>query len=150
MKTEHDYRQLAAQLRRYAEIHEKSMSGRAIEDEENLERDAADVIEELLESRNHPEIVRVETPLGALIARDSCGDPDYPGIYIALRRPNADHDMILALVEFTAIEGDLPNGEGHIITRVYGDDGDEYTDRVVHKGIEEFFRTEEVPENEVE
>ena len=105
---------------------------------------AAVAIEELLEAvEKQSSVVRVETPLGDLTAKSSGWGPDYPGIHIDLRRSDADQDMMLALVEFTKTEGDLPDGEGHIITRVYGDDGDEYTHRIVHTGIEEYFKMEE-------
>jgi hypothetical protein len=88
--------------------------------------------------------VRVETPLGAIIARVS-NDPENPGIWIDLRRPDADCDLQLALVEFTADEGDLPEKEGHIITRVWSDGNQQsYTERIIHKGIEDYFRMEDV------
>ena len=40
---------------------------------------------------------RVETPLGALIAKESC-DGEHPGIYIDLRRPDVGDDAPLVLV----------------------------------------------------
>lgn len=86
--------------------------------------------------------LRVETPLGAIIAR-SATDPNHPGIYIDLRRGVDDPDMPLALVEFAADEADLPEA---LITRVWGDAMQEdYTTRVDHQNIEQYFTTEEVP-----
>lgn len=90
-----------------------------------------------------PSSLRVETPLGTIIARINT-DPDYPGIWLDLRRPDVDDDMPLALVEFCQDEGDLPDGKPNIITRVWADGGkDEYTNRIVHRGIEEYFKIEE-------
>lgn len=89
--------------------------------------------------------LRTETPLGAIIARATT-DPDHPGIYIDLRRTDATDDMPLALVEFSADDADYPAGEPHIISRIWGDSQDEsYTQRVVHRNVEEYFATEEVP-----
>lgn len=143
MVTMEDYKYLAARLRHYARQHEIMRCGEGNDSEEDLERQAADAIEELIEmAEKQANIIRVETPLGALIARPSYGEPDYPGIYVDIRRRDADQDLALALVEFTATEGDLP-AAGHIITRVYGDAmADEYTDRVVHDKIEDYFNVE--------
>lgn len=141
--TMEDYKYLAARLRHYAAMHEKMRRVNGIDGEEGLEQQAAYAIEELIEkAEKQANIIRVETPLGALIARPSYGEPDYPGIYIDIRREDVDQDLLLALVEFTATEGDLPD-DGHIITRVYRDSlDDEYTDRVVHEKIEDFFKIE--------
>ena len=138
------YRKIIQRLRQYANQHERPPYGRAIEGEEDLERQAADAIEQLLaEIERLTSNNRVETPLGALIARPVGVGGEYPGIWIDLRRPDADHDLGLALVEYTGSEADLED-YGHIITRVWGDDGDEYTDRIVHTHIEEYFKTEEI------
>ena len=147
--TMEDYTHLAERLRRYSTMHEAMRSAGEIDSEEDLERQAAEAIEELIENaEKRANIIRVETPLGTLIARPSYGEPDYPGIYIDIRRTDADQDLLLALVEFTATEADLP-GIGHIVSRVYGDSlADEYTDRVVHEGIEDYFRMEEVEPKE--
>ena len=92
--------------------------------------------------------VRVETPLGAIIPRAS-NDPENPGIWIDLRRSDADCDLQLALVEFTADDGDLPEKEGHIITRVWSDGNQQsYTERIIHKGIEDYFCMEAVETKE--
>ncbi len=86
--------------------------------------------------------LRAETPLGAIIAR-SATDPNHPGIYIDLRRGVDDPDMPLVLVEFAADEADLPET---LITRVWGDATQEdYTTRVDHQNVEQYFTTEEVP-----
>lgn len=152
METE-DYRHLAAELRRYAKrCGERPREGEG-ETEEDLGRQAADAIEELIEKveslenrirvgDSGPEFITAETPLGTLIARLSNGEPDYPGIRIDIRMPDTNQDLELALTEFTATEGDLPE-TGHIISRVYGDAlADEYTERVVHEKIEDYFRIE--------
>lgn len=143
MITMEDYKYLADRLRHYARQHEIIRCGDGTDSEEDLERQAADAIEELIEkAEKQASIIRVETPVGALIARPSYGEPDYPGIYIDIRREDADQDLALALVEFTDTEADLP-GIGHIISRVYGDAmADEYTDRIVHEKIEDYFKIE--------
>ena len=80
----------------------------------------------------------VETPFGTLVAYASI-DPNYPGIYIDLRREEFVEDMPVALIEATDTEGDVPEGR-NLITRVWGDGQDQdYTERVIHKNIEEFF-----------
>ena len=82
--------------------------------------------------------LRVATPLGTLIVYAS-NDPEYPGIYIDLRRDGFDVDMPVALVETTETEADQADGV-FLISRAWGDaTSDEYTDRVVHKNIERFF-----------
>ena len=88
----------------------------------------------------------VETPLGNLIAYPS-GDPDYPGIWIDLRRKGCDINCGLTLVEVTKTEADLSDEESHVITRVWENAMEaEYADRIVHREIEEYFR--EAAENE--
>ena len=84
---------------------------------------------------------RVETPLGAIIAKPSC-DSSYPGIWIDLRQPDVDSDMSVALVECTPDEG----GRGpELVTHVWGDAAQEdQTARIVHEGIEDYFRLEDV------
>ena len=87
-----------------------------------------------------PPALRVETLLGAIVVKIAT-DPEHPGLYIDLRRTDANQDLPLAMVEFCRDEGDQPIGESNIITRVWGDGGDEsYTDRIVHQGIEEYFK----------
>lgn len=84
--------------------------------------------------------MRIETPLGAIVVRSSGGDEEHPGIWIDLRRPDADSDAPLALVEFVDDEADL-DGQ-NIVTRVWGDvNNDEYSERIVHRNIEKFFET---------
>lgn len=90
-------------------------------------------------------IVRVETPLGAIIARAS-DDPANPGVWVDLRRPDVDQNLNLTLMEFTQDESDLPEGQPNIITRVWANgQNSEYTDRHIHQGIEEFFKIVEEP-----
>lgn len=82
----------------------------------------------------------VETPLGSLVIYQS-GDPEYPGVYIDLRREGFDLDAPLAMVEYTPDEGDLK--EPAIVTRVWDDVREEdHQTRVVHSGIEEYFKGE--------
>lgn len=81
-----------------------------------------------------PPALRVETPLGAIIVRVP-GDPDHPGVWIDLLRPDTDQDMPLAMVEFCRDEGDQPIGEPNIITRIWGDGKQEdYGEYVVDVG----------------
>lgn len=85
----------------------------------------------------------VETPLGTFVAYAG-GDSDYPGIYIDLQRSGFDSEAPLALVEYTRTEADF-EGEGHIITRVWGDvSAEDYSSRVVHDQLETFFSTVDV------
>ena len=85
-------------------------------------------------------ILRVETPLGAIVARPSY-DSSYPGIWIDLRRPDVDSDMSVALVECTPDEGERGP---ELVTHVWGDAAQEdQTARIVHEGIEDYFRLED-------
>lgn len=80
----------------------------------------------------------VNTPLGQIVVKPST-DSDYPGVYIDLRRPGCDCDAPLAMVEYTATEVDLEKPA--IITRAWDDTRcEEYHTRVVHSGIEEYFK----------
>lgn len=82
----------------------------------------------------------VETPLGSLVIYQS-GDPEYPGVYIDLRREGCGLDAPLAMVEYTATEVDLETPS--VITRTWDDVRQEgHQTRVVHSGIEEYFREE--------
>lgn len=110
-------------------------------------RFAADAIAEKLCSKT-VKYLRVETPLGAIIVRPSC-DLEHSGVWIDLRRTDMNDDMPLALIEFSSDDTDLPEGQPNIITRVWGNGGDEgYTDRIVHQGIEEYFKIEKETQNE--
>ena len=85
-------------------------------------------------------ILRVETPLGAIIARPYY-DSSYPGIWIDLRRPNVDSDMSVALIECTPAEDERGP---ELVTHVWGDAAQEdQTARIVHKDIEDYFRLED-------
>ncbi len=80
--------------------------------------------------------VVVETPFGKLVAKASPWTGEgYPGIVIELRRDDDPrNDEVLALVEATETEADLPDGP-ELIARVWGDEAnDEYTDRVIYRG----------------
>lgn len=86
-----------------------------------------------------PQTLCMETPLGTIVVNKST-EKEYPSVWIDLQRPNAPVDMPIALVEVCSDEGDIPDGEKHLITRVWRDAKDEcYTDRIVHTGIDEFF-----------
>ena len=81
----------------------------------------------------------IETPLGTIAVAETT-EPAHPGVMIFLRSPDAHCYMPLCLVEFADDEADFPEGEPHVITRVWGDGmRDDYTVRVVHERIEEFF-----------
>ena len=85
------------------------------------------------------------TPLGILIAYANESE-EYPGIYIDLKRDGYDTEAPLALVEYTETEAGT-EGEGKIISRIWGRVTDaDYTERVYHKGIPDFFRSH--PERE--
>lgn len=84
--------------------------------------------------------IMVDTPLGTIIAKATT-DAKHPGIWFDLVRPGSAVELSLGLVEFADDEADLPEGEGQIITRVWGNGKQQdYTNRVVHEGIEDFFR----------
>ena len=83
----------------------------------------------------------VKTPLGDIVAEAS-GGSEYPGIWLSLRQPGEQYEPSLALVEYTSSEADIR--EPALITRVWGDAmQEEYTDRIVHQGIDEYFKIEE-------
>lgn len=85
--------------------------------------------------------MQIKTPLGTIIVKKAV-DSDHPGVYIDLRRPGCEVDVPLAMVEYARDEADTLNGEPHIISRIWGDVREEsYSDRVIHEGIEEFFKT---------
>lgn len=93
-----------------------------------------------------PAAVGVETPLGTIVVKTAL-DSEHPGVYIDLRRKGCECDMPLVLVEYCGDEADKPDGEKNIITRVWGNAGQEdYTERVVHEGIEDYFAPEEPDE----
>lgn len=114
-------------------------------DNERIEDGAYEILSGVIDMAEKPRTSKiaddkllVETPFGTLVAYSSV-DSDYPGIYIDLRRDGFVEDMPVALVESTETEGDTPEGR-NLITRVWGDGKEQdYTDRVIHKHIEEFF-----------
>ena len=92
---------------------------------------------------NEAGCVRVDTPAGAIYVTAK-GDDAYPGVYIDLRRPDFDNDLLLGMVEFHP-------DEKTIVTHVYGDGmGDEPTDRIVHTRIEDFFALTEDKNEEMD
>ncbi len=83
------------------------------------------------------EPLTADTPLGQLIAYPS-NNSENPGIYIDLHRDTFDCDAPLALIEYTSTEADVEGGT--LITRVWSDVSQEdYSDRHIHTGVEEFF-----------
>lgn len=83
--------------------------------------------------------ILVETPFGTLVAYAST-DSDYPGIYIDLRRTGFGVDAPLMLTEYTETEADIEGGQ--LITRIWGNVAqEEYSDRIVHTGVADFFST---------
>lgn len=97
------------------------------------------------EESSNPPSIRVETPLGTLVAKLSGFTAEgYPGIVIELVREKSS--LTLALIEFINTEADLEEGQGYIITRVWGEgENDEYTDRIVHTGIDR--QPDGIPDN---
>lgn len=79
---------------------------------------------------------RIETPLGAIIVRDSGGDTEHPGIWVELRHPGSDFDAPIAMIEY---DGD----EKAVVSRVWDNvNDDDYTTKVKHYGLDEFYRTD--------
>lgn len=90
-----------------------------------------------------PAALSVDTPLGTIVV-NAATDPEHPGVYIELHRSGIGCDMPLAMVEFSADDTDFSEGEQYIVTRVWSDASQEdYTDRLVHKGVEDYFHAEE-------
>lgn len=84
----------------------------------------------------------VNTPLGTLVVKAST-DSNNPGFYIDLRRSGCDCDAPVAMVEATSDETDQ-DGKPTLITRVWDNvNEEEYRTRVIHSGIEEYFREED-------
>lgn len=111
----------------------------------SLEHQASSAIEELLEViKGQTDSVRVETPLGTIIARPSDYGERYPGLFVTLHRDDADRDLLLALVKVINENDERTESEGRIITRVYGDAlAEEYTERVIHEKIEDYFKAKD-------
>lgn len=81
--------------------------------------------------------MEAKTPLGTLTAYKST-DPAHPGIYIDLCRD--DKAVPLALVEYSEDDVDSDIKENAVVTRVWGDGGQEdYTERIIHENIEKAF-----------
>lgn len=100
------------------------------------------------ESLELPVALGVDTPLGTIVVKTAV-DAEHPGIYLDLRRSDSKYDIPLVVVEFSADDVDRPEGEQNIITRIWGNANQEgYTNRVIHEGIENFFRAEEPEDDE--
>lgn len=84
---------------------------------------------QLMEHKN----TLVKTPIGTLRAY-AATDPAHPGIYIDLIHSETGKEISLALVEYCGasdLDTDLPEKE-YVITRVWGNEQEDYTDRIVH------------------
>lgn len=91
-----------------------------------------------------PSALRVETPLGAIIVR---ADMDEDGVWIDLRRPDADQDMPLV---YTSCSPRTKTTEPLITVRVGGEGRKGHVDEeIVMDGIEDYFRTEDVSTTKV-
>lgn len=81
--------------------------------------------------------IKTETPLGTLTAYKST-DPAHPGIYVDLCRGGKEVPM--ALIEYTEDDADRDIEKNAMVTRIWGDAGQEdYTERIIHKNIENAF-----------
>lgn len=84
----------------------------------------------------------VNTPLGTLVVKASTDSQNH-GVYIDLRRHGCGCDAPVAMVEVTKEEADLGDKPA-LITRVWDNvNEEEYRTRVVHSGVEEYFREED-------
>ena len=91
-----------------------------------------------------PSALRVETPLGAIIVR---ADMDEDGVWVDLRRPDADQDMPLV---YTSCSPRTKTTEPLITVRVGGEGRKGHVDeKIVMDGIEDYFRTEDVSTTKV-
>ena len=80
----------------------------------------------------------IHTPLGDLVIYPST-DPKHPGVYIDLKRDGCRVAAPIAMVEYSNDDVDI-KGE-HIITRTWDDcNKEDYSSRVVHHGIDKFFK----------
>jgi hypothetical protein len=91
-----------------------------------------------------PSALRVETPLGAIIVRT---DMDEDGVWVDLRRPDADQDMPLV---YASCSPRTKTTEPLITVRVGGEGRKGHVDEeIVMDGIEDYFRTEDVSTTKV-
>ena len=87
-------------------------------------------------------MLRVETPVGMIVATPHA-DEEYPGMCIELSRPDGEASLSLALVEYDAEIKKLA-------TRVWGNAmSEDYTDKVTHERIEEYFSDGLVRQNDL-
>lgn len=95
---------------------------------------------EVIKEKRRTDRLEVETPLGTLIASVS-PDPNYPGIYIDLKRDGCPYEAAVALAECMPAEDGKP---GYIMCRTWGDAMQEdYTHAEEIRSLDEFF---EIPE----
>ena len=81
--------------------------------------------------------MKVKTSLGTIIVSESKGvGREGKGVWIELHRPNTLMDMMIAFVEI-----DTTSDQPQLVTRVWGNGVEyDYTDRIEHKNVEEFFK----------
>lgn len=87
--------------------------------------------------------IKIETPLGTLCAT-TAGDPDYPGIYIYLKRKDGS-EVDIALTEVNSI--DAPD---FLHAYIYGDTQcEDWTDRFSFTKNELYVQREEYKEGDL-
>ena len=81
--------------------------------------------------------MKVKTVLGEIISSESNGGVNEgKGVWIELYRPDALTSMTIAFIEI-----DETSNETKLVTRVWSDGMNcDYTDKIVHKNVEEFFK----------
>lgn len=91
---------------------------------------------------------RAETPFGTIVVKKAVDD-EHPGFYIDLRMPGCDSepegmpDAPLALVEFSADDWGMQDGDASIVTRVWKDiQNEDASEHIVHEGLTEYFKEE--------
>jgi len=111
----------------------KNICWRITEEEIAIDKTAINSVINGDETEKRKEVT-IDTPFGTLVAC-ACGDTNFPGISIDLRRDGVLYP--LALVE-CPIEPDIDlSDKPAIISRIWGDASNEdYTTRVVHTGFE--------------
>lgn len=89
-------------------------------------------------------ILGVQTPLGTIIVRKELHDGH--GVWVDLRRTEADQDMSLAYIGFLS---KAVNGKDCIEARIDGEGKtDQVSERVIFDGVEDYFRTESTEKKE--
>lgn len=80
--------------------------------------------------------MKVKTSLGTIVVSESKGiGREGKGVWIELYRPDTLTNMTVAFIEV-----DTTSGKPQLVTRVWGNGVEcDYTDRIEHKNVEEFF-----------